>query len=382
MVLNSVGNVGIGTIAPSALLDVNGSLRAINVISTNISAGTISLSSGVTSASAQITNANITTVTAGTIVNSNASMTTATIGTILNSNAVSTNISSGTLNLSSGITAASAQITNANVTTQTIATLLSTNQNATNISAGTLNISTGVTSASAQITNANVTTATIGTLISSSANLINAISTNVSSGTLNLSTGVTSASAQITNANFTTITAGTARVTTSMIATGNSNTMGAIITTGGNVGINTTSPGYTLDVNGTIYTNTLLQSSDKRFKTNISKITGCLEKIKNTTGYIYDKKVSEGETKREIGFIAQELEIDYPELVSTDANGYKSVAYANITAVLVEGIKDLEQKVKESDNKIVEQTVIISDLQEKLRELALRILMLESKNAF
>jgi hypothetical protein len=118
-----------------------------------------------------------------------------------------------------------------------------------------LNLSTGLTSASAQLTNANVTTLTAATLLNT-----NAVSTNVSSATLNLSTGLTSASAQLTNANVTALTAAsaqltnatisTARVTSNLLALGNSNTLGNLFTTGGNLGIGTTAPSALLDVSG------------------------------------------------------------------------------------------------------------------------------------
>lgn len=42
-----------------------------------------------------------------------------------------------------------------------------------------------------------------------------------------------------------------------------------------------------------------------------------------------------------MGVIAQELEAVYPELVHTDAAGFKSVNYAQITPVLIEAIKEL-----------------------------------------
>jgi hypothetical protein len=67
------------------------------------------------------------------------------------------NIEAGGI-IGSGLTTASAQITNANVTTSTIGTLRTTNEITTNISSATLNLSSGLTTASAQITNATVTT--------------------------------------------------------------------------------------------------------------------------------------------------------------------------------------------------------------------------------
>jgi hypothetical protein len=236
-----VVNGGVGI---SKSLNVNGTVSSSLVSSTSFTGSTLNLSTGLTVASLQATNANVTT---------------STIATLRNTNAVSTNISSATLNLSTGLTSASLQATNANVTTATVATLLTTNQNSTNITSATLNLSTGLTSASAQLTNANVTTATVATLLTT-----NVVSTNISSGTLNLSTGLTSASAQLTTA-----TIGTARVTASLLAIGNSNTVGGIITTGGNVGINTTSPGTTLDVSGTIRASTSL-TTGALYSTNLT----------------------------------------------------------------------------------------------------------------
>ncbi len=92
---------------------------------------------------------------------------------------------------------------------------------------GTVNIATSLTAGSIFATNSTIT---------------NSVSTNISSATLNLSSGITAASSQITNSNVTTQTVGTSIITTSLIAIGNSNTVGSIYTTGGNVGIGTISP--------------------------------------------------------------------------------------------------------------------------------------------
>nr|WP_236049424.1 tail fiber domain-containing protein [Hymenobacter negativus] len=52
------------------------------------------------------------------------------------------------------------------------------------------------------------------------------------------------------------------------------------------------------------------------------------------------------EARRQLGFIAQEIEPFYPEMVSTDADGYKSVDYSRLTPVLVEALKEQQQQIE------------------------------------
>jgi hypothetical protein len=101
---------------------------------------------------------------------------------------------------------------------------------ATTITVGIMLATTSISSGAVNATNSTITN-----LVVTSNTVTNVIATNMSSATLNLSGGCT---------------VGTARITTSLLAIGNSNTVGNIFTTGGNVGISTSSPGYTLDVNG------------------------------------------------------------------------------------------------------------------------------------
>lgn len=90
-------------------------------------------------------------------------------------------------------------------------------------------------------------------------------------------------------------------------------------------------------------TGTLTETSDRRLKENIVPITSALDIINNISGVRYNK-ISTPELT-EIGFIAQEIEEYLPEVVQTDADGFKSINYTRIVALLVEAIKELKNKI-------------------------------------
>ena len=89
----------------------------------------------------------------------------------------------------------------------------------------------------------------------------------------------------------------------------------------------------------------IIAFSDARAKENIRSIKNPLDKILNSKGVVYDR-IDTG-TKDNIGFIAQELELSIPELVSTDVDGNKSVKYQNMVAVLVEAMKEQQKEIDE-----------------------------------
>lgn len=99
---------------------------------------------------------------------------------------------------------------------------------------------------------------------------------------------------------------------------------------------------------------TLTQLSDIRFKKNISSIEGALSKINQLRGVTYNWKDNTKDTAQQIGFIAQEVEKVFPQLVKTDEKGMKSVAYSNMVPVLLEAIKEQQKQIEEL-KKMVEQ---------------------------
>ena len=114
----------------------------------------------------------------------------------------------------------------------------------------------------------------------------------------------------------------------------------------GYVGIGTTSPSSTLEVNGTI-----TESSSIAIKENIFDFNTTLDKINRVRPVRYNKKVSKN--KKEIGFIAEELAEIFPELVENDENGNPtSVNYTRAVTVLFDGFKQMYKELKEIKEKI------------------------------
>lgn len=117
----------------------------------------------------------------------------------------------------------------------------------------------------------------------------------------------------------------------------------------GNVSIGSTSSGsYDLYVNGKIGSNGINETSDIRFKKDIKPLEGSLDKLLQLNGVTYywrhdefpERKFEEG---RDIGVIAQEVEKIFPELVKTDDQGYKAVEYSHLVPVLIEAVKEQQE---------------------------------------
>ncbi|RKX19994.1 MAG: hypothetical protein DRP35_06775 [Candidatus Zixiibacteriota bacterium] len=111
-----------------------------------------------------------------------------------------------------------------------------------------------------------------------------------------------------------------------------------------------------VQINGDLcYTGTFSACSDKRYKKNLKPISNVLFNLKNINSYYYNWKIKEFPNmaftnRKQIGVIAQDIEKYYPELVKTDANGYKSVDYSKLSVVLLEAIKEQQQLIDELRN--------------------------------
>lgn len=130
----------------------------------------------------------------------------------------------------------------------------------------------------------------------------------------------------------------------------------------------------TLTVNGNINgSGTNNYNSDERLKKEIKSLGGgTLHKIESLGGYSYFWKKEEFPEKnfsadQQIGLLAQELETQFPALVKTGSDGFKSVNYNGFTVVLLQAVKELNQKVEalEKDNKLLRDELMAASASQK-----------------
>lgn len=95
-------------------------------------------------------------------------------------------------------------------------------------------------------------------------------------------------------------------------------------------------------VTKTLYAGAIGSLSDISIKTDFYSIKNSLKKINTLSGYNYKRKDT---GKREIGLIAQEVEKIFPEVINRNDNDLLHISYGNMTAILVECIKELTEKI-------------------------------------
>jgi len=86
--------------------------------------------------------------------------------------------------------------------------------------------------------------------------------------------------------------------------------------------------------------------SDARIKTNVQTIENALDKTLKLRGVTYTRTDSE-DTSTKVGVIAQEILEVIPEVVKQNDEGMYSVSYGNLTAVLIEAIKEQQKQIDE-----------------------------------
>jgi len=158
------------------------------------------------------------------------------------------------------------------------------------------------------------------------------------------------AATTVTNGLFSVI--NTAASSTGTVATVQANsTVGSGITVlaNGFVGIGNAAPTVTLDVTGDAkVSGTFTCPSDIRLKTKVETLTDVLSRLEQMRGVTYEFKDQTKYAKGpQIGVIAQELQKVFPELVKLGSDGFYSVNYTQLTAVLIQAVKEQQTEINE-----------------------------------
>lgn len=116
---------------------------------------------------------------------------------------------------------------------------------------------------------------------------------------------------------------------------------------GGNVGIATGNPVFTLTVNGSAGKpggGSWSAFSDRRLKKNVEPLKRALDRILALHGVSFEYTDPDDINElpgRRIGMIAQDVEAVFPGWVDTSGNGYKTVTYRGFEALTVEAFREL-----------------------------------------
>ena len=214
---------------------------------------------------------------------------------------------------------------------------------------------------------ANITTMTAGTGIGVSGTTItnNGVTSNFGGTNISVSgsTGAVTISTSATPT-FTGITSGYVRPSANATtAVQLQNAAGTSIlnvdTTNNRIGINNTAPVVALHVTGAgVFTGEVTAYySDLRLKTDVVKIEDPIAKLMSIRGVHFNPNETAlalgVENKPQIGVIAQEVEKVLPELVvDSGFEGYKTVKYDKLTALLIEAIKEQQVQINELKKEI------------------------------
>ena len=138
-------------------------------------------------------------------------------------------------------------------------------------------------------------------------------------------------------------------------------------------------------INGSLNsTQGISESSDVRLKKDIDPITLGLDAVLRLEGKTFKWRDESLSQETHIGLIAQDVEKVIPELVTEDENGFKAIAYAKLTTILIEAIKEQQGQMTTQQDQIAtlekENTQLKTIMAEQMQALLARVAMLEGES--
>ena len=117
-------------------------------------------------------------------------------------------------------------------------------------------------------------------------------------------------------------------------------------------------------VGGKVKAPEFISNSDKKLKENIKNLPQILPKILHLKGKSYRFK-KDSRKKERFGFLAQEVEKIFPQLISTDKNGLKSLNYLDLIALLVKALQEHAGQSQKDAKNLQRQSYKIDELKDE-----------------
>lgn len=127
-----------------------------------------------------------------------------------------------------------------------------------------------------------------------------------------------------------------------------------------------------LHIAGDLFQNST--ASDTRLKQKINTLEGVLNKLDNLRGVSFEwnhhEKIHQNNRgKKQLGVVADEFESEFPELIKYDEDGYKHFRYENLSAVVLQAVKELKQMLVEEREQRIALNKRVEDLEKSLQAL-------------
>jgi hypothetical protein len=105
--------------------------------------------------------------------------------------------------------------------------------------------------------------------------------------------------------------------------------------------------------------------SDRRLKKDIQPFSNVLPRLSKLQAYTYHMKEAADDSPISVGFMAQEVEVQFPQLVVEGENGYKSLCYDHFAVLSVQAIKEQQIQIEDLKKQMEELKQIVRQLSEK-----------------
>jgi hypothetical protein len=142
----------------------------------------------------------------------------------------------------------------------------------------------------------------------------------------------------------------------------------------GNVGIGASTPAYKLQIGNAgdgsqARANAWNLLSDARYKTNLVRVEDAIPMLESINGYYFNWNTGTDKS-RQIGLLAQEVEVVLPEVVSKGEDGILSIDYGKLAPLLLEAIKEQQQQIeagKQENNQLRSEVQSLREEIEQIR---------------